>query len=220
MDVHPSLLTPCQSGETHHIMRVAALISWLLTASLGAFMLRTWLARGGLRRERAKPGGLPPQLIFGHASLAIGGFLVWAGYVASGTRPVAWVAIGMLMAAITLGVCTVTLWAPYPARRPGERRPAQWGATEVVIPDTAAAAVEAVRAADARAERTDPDALDLQGDPVAIEVTDELITRLLTEEPGGLRPGAIRPNPAVLVPIAHGFLAIGTFVLVVTSAIT
>ena len=39
-------------------MRSAALISWLVTASLGAFMLRTWLARGGLRRERAKAGGL------------------------------------------------------------------------------------------------------------------------------------------------------------------
>jgi hypothetical protein len=51
-------------------------------------------------------------------------------------------------------------------------------------------------------------------------VTDELIARLLTEEPGGLRPGAIRPNPEVLVPIAHGFLAIGTFVLAVMSAIT
>jgi hypothetical protein len=33
-------------------MRFATFISWLLTASLGAFMLRTWLARGrsGSRR--------------------------------------------------------------------------------------------------------------------------------------------------------------------------
>jgi len=201
-------------------MRLAALISWALTASLGAFMMRTWIARDGVRRERARPGGLPPQLIFGHASLALGGLVVWAGYAASGARPVAWVAVGMLMAAITLGLCTVTLWTPYPARRPGERRPAPWGVTEVVIPDTAAAAVEAVRAVDLRAERTDPDAPDLPGDPVAMQVTDELIRRLLTEEPGGLRPGAIRPNPEVLVPVAHGFLAISTFVLAVMSAIT
>ena len=52
-------------------MRFAAFICWLGTASLGAFMLRTWLARGGLRRERAKAGGLPPPLIFGHAAAAI-----------------------------------------------------------------------------------------------------------------------------------------------------
>lgn len=34
-------------------MRVATLISWLLTASLGGYMLRTWIACGNLARERA-----------------------------------------------------------------------------------------------------------------------------------------------------------------------
>ena len=211
------LVYAAQSGHTLVIMRLATLISWLLTASLGAFMLRTWLARGGLRRERARPGGLPPPLIFGHATFAITGLLVWVGYVASDARPLAWVAVGALVGAVSLGLCTVTLWTPYPAHRPEERRPAEWGITEVVIPDNAAAAVEAVRAADARAELSDPDS---EADPLAIEITDELINRLLSEDPGGLRPGAIRPNPEVLVPIAHGFMAIATFVLAVMSAIT
>ena len=103
-------------------MRLAALISWLLTASLGGYMLHTWLVRGGLRRERARPGGLPPPLIFGHASLAISGLLVWVGYVGSGVRALAWTAVVMLMVTVGLGLCTVTLWTPYPARKPGERR--------------------------------------------------------------------------------------------------
>ena len=101
-------------------MRAATLVSWLITASLGAFMLRTWLARGGLRSERAKPGGLPPQLIFGHATAALTGLLIWAAFLASGVRPLAWAAVGLLMVAIGLGLCTVTLWTPYPARKPGE----------------------------------------------------------------------------------------------------
>ena len=63
-------------------MRFATFISWLLTASLGAFMLRTWLVRGGLRRERARAGGLPPQLIAGHAGLALFGLVVWVAYLA------------------------------------------------------------------------------------------------------------------------------------------
>ena len=63
--------------DTRLIMRAATLVSWLVTASLGAFMLRTWLARGGLRRERAKAGGLPPPLIFGHAAAAVTG--CWSG---------------------------------------------------------------------------------------------------------------------------------------------
>jgi hypothetical protein len=188
-------------------MRYATLVSWLVTVSLGAFMLRTWLARGGLRRERGRPGGLPPQLIFGHAGLAISGLLIWAAYLAAGTRALAWTAVGLLMVTVGLGLCTVTLWTPYPARRPGERRtPAPWDEPAVVVPDTAEAAAAGDR-----------------GDPPGYEVTDEMIARFLDEPFRGTRQGPIRPirpNPAVLVPIAHGFAAIGTFVLAVMAANT
>jgi hypothetical protein len=196
-------------------MRTATLVSWLITASLGAFMLRTWLARGGLRRERAKSGGLPPQLIFGHATAAVGGLLIWAAFLASGARPLAWAAVGLLMAAIGLGLCTVTLWTPYPARKPGQPSssrpadpdsrsdqaagqeggiPAQWS------PATAGSAQEAE-------------------DLLAVEVTDEMIARLLAEPARAARRRPVRVDPAVLVPVAHGFAAIGTFVLAVMSTI-
>jgi hypothetical protein len=182
-------------------MRFATLISWLLTASLGAFMLRTWLARGGLRRERARIGGLPPQLIFGHAGLALSGLLVWSGYVATGTKAVAWTAVGLLMATIALGLCTVTLWTPYPAPRPGERRaPAPTDEPTGVAPDNPAAG----------GSPDPPDSL----------ITDEMIAQLLADPLGTGRHRPIRPNPEVLVPIAHGFAAIGTFVLAVMAAIT
>jgi manganese efflux pump family protein len=179
-------------------MRFATLISWLLTASLGGYMLHTWLARGGLHRERARPGGLPPQLIFGHAGLAITGLLVWTSYLAVGVKALAWTAVVMLMITVGLGLSTVTLWTPYPARKPGERRAhAPWD-EPVVVPDTPAGA----------ADPPQPD----------FEVTDEMIQRLLEDSysAGGHRP--IRVNPAVLVPIAHGFAAIGTFVLAVMTA--
>ena len=178
-------------------MPFATLIRWLLTASMGAFMLRTWLARGGLRRERARVGGLPPQLIFSHAGLALSGLLVWSGYVATGTKAVAWTAVGLLMVTIGLGLCTVTLWTPYPARRPGEwRGPADGSA--VVVPDNPAGSP----------------------DPPGSLITDEMIAQLLAEPLGTGRHRPIRPNPEVLVPIAHGFAAIGTFVLAVLAAIT
>ena len=182
-------------------MRFATLICWLLTASLGAFMLRTWLARGGLGRERARVGGLPPQLIFGHAGLALSGLLVWSGYVATGTRAVAWTAVGLLMVTIALGLCTVTLWTPYPARRPGERRaPASTDEPAVVVPDNPAGAADSP-------------------DPPDSLITDEMIAQLLAEPLGPGRPRPIRPNPEVLVPVAHGFAAISTFVLAVMAAI-
>ena len=43
-----------------------------------------------------------------------------------------------------------------------------------------------------------------------------LIDETRHEAAGRRRP--VRPDPAVLVPIAHGFAAIGTFVLAVTAA--
>ena len=176
-------------------MRVATLISWLVTASLGAFMLRTWLARGGLRSERAKAGGLPPPLIFGHATAALTGLVVWAAFVASGVRALAWAGVILLMVAVALGLCTVTLWTPYPARKPGERR------------EPAEATREARRPPEHPEHPEHPE----------FEVTDELIARLLTEPAARHRP--IRPNPAVLIPIAHGFAAIATFTLAVMSAV-
>jgi hypothetical protein len=183
-------------------MRFATLISWLVTASLGGYMLHTWLARGGLRRERARAGGLPPPLIFGHAGLAISGLLVWAAFVASGARALAWTAVGVLMVTVGLGLSTVTLWTPYPARRPGERRDATpLDEAAVVIAD----AGEGVAG---------------EPGPPAYQVTDEMIARLLDDPFPGPRRHPIRPNPAVLVPIAHGFAAIATFVLAVTAAST
>ena len=191
----PLTIVKWSRGEdTRLIMRAATLVSWLVTASLGAFMLRTWLARGGLRSERAKAGGLPPQLIFGHAAAALTGLLVWVAFVASGARPLAWAAVVLLMAAVGLGLCTVTLWTPYPARKPGERR-------------------------EPAPREAPPPAGDRAAGNQEFEVTDEMIARLLADPvpAPGHRP--IRPNPAVLVPIAHGFAAIATFTLAVLSAI-
>ncbi len=198
-------------------MRSATLISWLVTAALGAFMLRTWLARGGLSRERAKAGGLPPQLIFGHATAAVAGLLCWAAFLASGARPLAWTGIALLMAAVGLGLCTVTLWTPYPVRRPGERRPAgglrESGAPDPGGPDPDAQPADGPGGTAARAVRP-------AGAGPAFEITDEMIARFLADPAAVQRHRPIRPNLAVLVPVVHGFAAIATFTLAVMSAVT
>jgi hypothetical protein len=181
-------------------MRFATFISWLLTASLGAFMLRTWLVRGGLRQERARAGGLPPQLIAGHAGLALLGLAVWIAYLATGARALAWTAVGALTVTVGLGLCTVTLWTPYPARKPGERQASPGDEPPAVVPETAAG--------------------DGDGGSLEYQITDETIARLIDEPrreyAAWHRP--IRLNLAVLVPIAHGFAAVGTFVLAVMTA--
>jgi hypothetical protein len=94
----------------------------------------------------------------------------------------------------------VTLWTPYPARKPGERRvPAPWDEPAVVVPETPAGTAEAAG-------------------PLEPEITDEMIERLLEDAYRLPRHRPITVNPAVLVPIAHGFAAIGTFALAVMTA--
>src|ERR1700677_300196 len=102
------MLSSPSAGEA--AVRSATLITWAVTAGVGGYMLRTWVARGGPRRERAREGGLPPQLIFGHATLALTGLMLWGSFVWTGTRGLAWAAIACMMVAVGLGLSTVTLW--------------------------------------------------------------------------------------------------------------
>jgi len=110
-------------------LAIAAGISWLLTAGIGVYMLRTWVTRGGLRVQRATGVGVPPAVVFGHAGAALAGLVVWVSYVTAGWVPLAWLGLVFITAAIALGIGTVTLWTPYP----------------IAVPQTTASAAPAAR---------------------------------------------------------------------------
>ena len=176
---------------------LAALFAWLLTAGIGGYMLRTWVARGGLRRQRATGVGVPPAVVFGHASAALAGLAVWVSYLSSGWRPLAWIGVALVCGAMCLGICTVTLWTPYPVRPD---------------PDAGREDVEGFERRGGPAPPADP-----PGEPHdAFTVTDEMIARLLAEPvPVRRRRGHLLP----LIPLAHGFGALTTFLLTVTAAL-
>jgi manganese efflux pump family protein len=178
-------------------MGLAALIAWLVTAGIGGYMLRTWVASGGLNRQRATGVGVPPGVVFGHASAALTGLAVWTGYLISGWRALAWLGVALVCGAICLGICTVTLWTPYPVRT----APAADGEREA---ETHAARAREVHLASA----TPPD---------AFTVTDEMIASLLAE-PSAPRPRR-KANLLPLIPLVHGFGALTTFLLTVTAAL-
>ena len=170
-------------------MAIAAMIAWVLTASVGAYMLHTWVTRGGLRRQRATGAGVPPAVVFGHASAALTGLLIWLGFVSTGLDLLAWLGVTVVAGAITLGVCTVTLWTPYPVAVPSAAAPA-------VTPQATPAA--------------DPGT-------VTVTVTDEMIADLLADPfPATRRP---RLKLTGLVPVAHGLGALITFMFAVLAAI-
>ncbi len=168
-------------------MAIAAMIAWVVTASIGIYMLRTWVTRGGLRRQRSTGVGVPPAVVFGHASAALTGLAIWLGFVDTGLDLLAWLGVAVVTGAIALGVCTVTLWTPYPVAVP----PA---------PPPPAAVAGAPAPADGGT------------------VTDEMIAELLADPvPASRRP---RLKLVPLIPVAHGFAALTTFMLAVLAAIS
>lgn len=91
-------------------MHIAALITWLITALGGFYLLGTWIARGALR----EPGSsrLPVPVIFGHFLLAAAGLVVWIVYLAVGKSALAWTAFGLLVPVALLGLAMFARWLP------------------------------------------------------------------------------------------------------------
>jgi manganese efflux pump family protein len=216
--------TVATAAPTAHsgALGLATLLSWILTASIGAYMLRSLVRHGALHRQRSVRDGLSPRVLYGHFSLALSGLVVWAAFLATSWGPLTWVAVALLTPAIGLGICTVTLWTPYP-RSPGE--PAQAaGPGPAVEPGPAAGATH-------RAGWFAPPA----HDPVQGRITDATLARALTDEvlaarlvdeviaslPEGTprQPRKPRVYPAAVIPFGHGLAALATFTLAVVTAV-
>jgi manganese efflux pump family protein len=123
---------------------LGTLAAWLLTMGGGAFMLAGWIRRGGLH-PRGGRNRLGPVVTLGHFSVASAGLLAWIAYLATGWTFLGWLAVAVLVAAIGLGMATLTVWTsraiPAPPRPvsgpPGEaaappRRPQE--DLRVIIP--------------------------------------------------------------------------------------
>jgi hypothetical protein len=200
---------------------IAALTTWLLDAASGAYMLGTWIVRGGLRRQRAAGDRLGTGVVFGHFGMATTGLLVWASYLATQLAVLGWLAIGLLMVVIGLGISTVTLWTPFPARRAASD-PGAGG----FVGGLAGGLADGALAGGALAEPAE-DALTLAvtDDDLARALTDEVLLARLVDDVVARAPELpVRPGPrprahlATLIPAGHGMAALATIVLAVLTA--
>ncbi|WP_430331144.1 hypothetical protein [Rhodococcus sp. ACT016] len=91
-------------------MGVAALVTWLLTAVGGFYMLATWIAKGGSQQPRNSK--FPPALIFGHFALAVIGLIVWIVYLFADKDALAWIAFVLLVPVALLGFTMLARWIP------------------------------------------------------------------------------------------------------------
>jgi hypothetical protein len=92
-------------------MSIAALITWVITAGVGFFMLIRWATRGGLRRVPGAETHLPPVRVFSHFGLAAAGLVVWIIYLITGSTVLAWIAFADLVLVAIIGLVMVMQWA-------------------------------------------------------------------------------------------------------------
>jgi manganese efflux pump family protein len=96
-------------------MGIAALVTWLITALGGFYMLFTWISRGGPRQPSTSR--FPPALIFGHFALAAIGLVLWIIYLIIDSDALAWIAFVLLVPVALLGFTMLARWLPtYRAR--------------------------------------------------------------------------------------------------------
>jgi hypothetical protein len=91
-------------------MALAALVTWVITAGLGFFMLGTWISNGGTRTDGSAASSFRPPVVFCHFMLAAMGLLVWVVYVIDDSQVLAWVAFVDLVVVAGLGDTLVYRW--------------------------------------------------------------------------------------------------------------
>ena len=185
-----------------HSLALSALGAWLLAELLGAYMLRNWIKSGAVRHRHEHPEGISLPVLTGHAGLNLAGLSCWIGFVLTGSAVPAWLGICLLVPGIGLGVSTVSIWTPYPVARRGPDQSADEGQRTRAIPDHVVGR-------------------SLDDEQAASRLIDELLARNL--EPGQAEPGdrgRLWLDPRAMIPLAHGVLAIVTFLLAVLAAIS
>ncbi|MEW2621549.1 hypothetical protein [Streptomyces sp. NPDC048106] len=93
-------------------MAIAALITWVITALGGFYMLGIWIRRGGIRRPQTGASRLPAPVVFGHFALAAIGLVVWIVYVVADKSALAWTSFGLLLPVALLGFVMLARWIP------------------------------------------------------------------------------------------------------------
>ena len=99
-------------------MNWAALITWVLTAGGGFFLLTIWLRNGGMEQHGSQRIRAP--FIFTHFALAAIGLVLWIIYVASDSRGVAWTAFVLLLIVALIGFGMFGIWLSQRRGRGGD----------------------------------------------------------------------------------------------------
>jgi hypothetical protein len=88
----------------------AALVTWILAAVVGLYLLMTSLANGGLRGQATKVTRFPATLALSHLLLGAAGLVIWVFFLITTQTMYAWAAFGLLVVVALLGFVMLTRW--------------------------------------------------------------------------------------------------------------
>jgi len=91
-------------------MPVFALITWIVTALGGLYLLAIWLIEYDPDFQRAAATRLPVPVVSSHVLLAVGGLVVWIMYLITGKDVFEWAAIAILAFVASFGLTMAVRW--------------------------------------------------------------------------------------------------------------
>jgi hypothetical protein len=91
-------------------MPVVALITWIITALGGLYLLAIWLIEYDPDFQRAAATRLPVPVVSGHVLFAVGGLVIWLMYLITDELIFAWATAGVLAFVATFGLTMAVRW--------------------------------------------------------------------------------------------------------------
>ena len=91
-------------------MSIAALSTWIITILGGLILLVIWIIEYDRDFQSAAATRLPVPVISAHALLAMGGLMLWIGYLLLDQKRLAWAAVAALGAVAVLGLIMAARW--------------------------------------------------------------------------------------------------------------
>jgi len=91
-------------------MSLAALLTWIITAGAGLYLLTIWLIEYDGEFQSAAATRLPVPVISAHALLAVAGLVVWGVYLITDTPRLALAAAATLVVVAALGLTMAVRW--------------------------------------------------------------------------------------------------------------
>ena len=113
-------------------MSVVGLITWILAAGFGLYLLAIWLIEYDKDFQSVTATRLPPSVLVSHVVAAAGGLVLWIAFLILDDGTLAWYSVIALVLAAALGLTMAIRWiSVYRAKRASDRV----GLTSLTVPD-------------------------------------------------------------------------------------